>query len=505
MTVPDAPSLDLTNSMTLEAWVPPATLAGAWRTVAPHEAAGESRLRPVRGPARRRRRSARCPSGSPEVPRRRRPPLNTWSHLASTYDGEIVRLYVNGIQVATQAAVGDMPNSTGALRIGGNNIWSEWFDGQIDEVRVYGRALTGAEIQADMNRAVVNPDTGPPTPPSNLAAIGSVSSVALAWSGSSDDVGVVRYNVHRSTTQGFTPSAANRVGQPTTTAFADSPLSAGTYYYRVTAEDGAGNISAASGEASAVVTGDTSPPTALRAHRERLAQLGRAGLDGAAPTTWASSATTFTARTVNGFTPSVANRIAQPAGTSLTDTGLAAGTYYYRVTAEDAAGNLTPRATRRRTSDGRHDRSDDAGQPHGHAAGSGTATLGWTASTDNVGVARYNVHRSTTPGFTPSVGNRIAQPTGTSYADSGSRRAPTTTASPRRTPRGTSSAASAQATAVVSAPPPASSPRTASTPGAAPRWRTPPGTAITEPSPNGRGRPRAASAGRCSSTGRAPG
>ena len=44
--------------------------------------------------------------------------------------------------MATQAAVGDMPNSTGALRIGGNNIWSEWFDGLIDEVRVYGRALT---------------------------------------------------------------------------------------------------------------------------------------------------------------------------------------------------------------------------------------------------------------------------------------------------------------------------------------------------------------------------
>ena len=45
-----------------------------------------------------------------------------------------------------------MPNSTGALRIGGNDIWSEWFDGQIDEVRVYGRVLTGAEIQADMTR-----------------------------------------------------------------------------------------------------------------------------------------------------------------------------------------------------------------------------------------------------------------------------------------------------------------------------------------------------------------
>ena len=284
MTVPDAPSLDLTNSMTLEAWVRPATLAGAWRTVLMKEQAGNLVYDLYAG----RTGSPAAPlsevyaAGSPVAAQATTGlALNTWSHLASTYDGEIVRLYVNGIQVATQAAVGDLPNSTGALRIGGNNIWTEWFDGQIDEVRVYGRALTGAEIQTDMNRAVVNPDTGPPTPPSNLAAIGSVSSVALAWSGSSDDVGVVRYNVHRSTTQGFTPSPANRVGQPTSAAFTDSPLSAGTYYYRVTAEDGAGNISAASGEASAVVTGDTSPPTApsgLTANG--LAQLGRPRLDG---------------------------------------------------------------------------------------------------------------------------------------------------------------------------------------------------------------------------------
>ena len=48
-----------------------------------------------------------------------------------------------------------MPNSTGVLRIGGNNIWPEWFSGRIDEVRVYNRALTAADVQADMARAVV--------------------------------------------------------------------------------------------------------------------------------------------------------------------------------------------------------------------------------------------------------------------------------------------------------------------------------------------------------------
>ena len=69
----------------------------------------------------------------------------------------------------------------------------------------------------------------------------------------------------------------------------------------------------------------------------------------------------------------------------------------------------------------------------------GTASLTWTASTDNTGVARYNVHRSTTSGFTPGAANRIGQATATSFVNTrASRPGPTTTSSPRRTSRATS-------------------------------------------------------------------
>jgi hypothetical protein len=44
--------------------------------------------------------------------------------------------------------------STGVLRIGGNGIWGEYFQGRIDEVRIYGRALSSAELQIDMNTPV---------------------------------------------------------------------------------------------------------------------------------------------------------------------------------------------------------------------------------------------------------------------------------------------------------------------------------------------------------------
>jgi hypothetical protein len=66
-------------------------------------------------------------------------------------------LWVNGTQVATRAVTGSMANSTGPLRIGGNNLWGEWFSGLIDEVRIYNRALTQAELQTDMNTPVVAP------------------------------------------------------------------------------------------------------------------------------------------------------------------------------------------------------------------------------------------------------------------------------------------------------------------------------------------------------------
>ena len=78
-------------------------------------------------------------------------------------------------------------------------------------------------------------------------------------------MGVVRYNVHRSQTAGFTPAAGNRVAQPTGTSYTDSGLAAGTYYYRVTAEDAAGNISSASAQVTAVVPADQPPSVSVTA------------------------------------------------------------------------------------------------------------------------------------------------------------------------------------------------------------------------------------------------
>ena len=44
--------------------------------------------------------------------------------------------------------------TAGTLQIGGNAVWSEWFRGLIDDVRIYNRAQTAGEITTDMNTPI---------------------------------------------------------------------------------------------------------------------------------------------------------------------------------------------------------------------------------------------------------------------------------------------------------------------------------------------------------------
>jgi hypothetical protein len=150
VSIPDAALLDLTTQITLMAWVYPAVSSG-WRTVLLKEQPGNLAYA-LYSSANNNRPSAWLYIGGqkaldgPAVL-----PANTWSHLATTYNGTTQRLYVNGVQVASQARTGATTVSAGALKIGGNTIWNEWFQGRIDEVRIYNVALTATRIQAVMN------------------------------------------------------------------------------------------------------------------------------------------------------------------------------------------------------------------------------------------------------------------------------------------------------------------------------------------------------------------
>ncbi|HTL17976.1 MAG TPA: LamG-like jellyroll fold domain-containing protein, partial [Patescibacteria group bacterium] len=75
-------------------------------------------------------------------------PLNTWTHLAMTYDGASLKLYVNGVLDGSMAVTGSILPTPEALRIGGLPSGPWFFTGSIDEPTVYSAALSGPEIQA---------------------------------------------------------------------------------------------------------------------------------------------------------------------------------------------------------------------------------------------------------------------------------------------------------------------------------------------------------------------
>ena len=71
---------------------------------------------------------------------------NTWAHLAATYNGSTVKLYVNGVEAATAAAVSYTPGSR-ILDIGRRPDGEETrFAGRIDEVRIWNTARTQTQI-----------------------------------------------------------------------------------------------------------------------------------------------------------------------------------------------------------------------------------------------------------------------------------------------------------------------------------------------------------------------
>lgn len=69
-----------------------------------------------------------------------------WNHLAGTYDGATMRIYVNGIQQGTSAQTAAITAYATDFRIGANGGNDERACGALDDMRLYGRCLRPSEI-----------------------------------------------------------------------------------------------------------------------------------------------------------------------------------------------------------------------------------------------------------------------------------------------------------------------------------------------------------------------
>ena len=76
-------------------------------------------------------------------------PVGQWSHIAVTYDESTVSFYVDGVAATSKAAPATIPSNDGAVVIGRTASFSNHtrrFDGTLDEVAIFGRVLTLAEV-----------------------------------------------------------------------------------------------------------------------------------------------------------------------------------------------------------------------------------------------------------------------------------------------------------------------------------------------------------------------
>jgi len=183
-------------------------------------------------------------------------PVGQWVHMVGTYDGSTVRFYVNGVQQYSTPQSGTFPTDTTGLTIGASHndashVAGEAFNGSIDEVTLYARALSAQEV-SQLYQAT---SSGTGTPPAGGGS--STVPTAVAFTPSADHDILVQYyslDLHRSTdAMTATPVSHVDLGKPAVVngaiqvdiTSAVSLLPAGSYYAVVTAA-GLGGVSAGS-------------------------------------------------------------------------------------------------------------------------------------------------------------------------------------------------------------------------------------------------------------------
>lgn len=271
----------------------------------------------------------------------------------------------------------------------------------------YGNKSAVSEAQSFQTAA----DNIRPGAPSGLsaAAVGSTQ-INLSWNAGTDNVAVAGYNIYR---QAGTGSLAKINAVPVTaTGYADTGLSPGiTYTYQVATVDAAGNDSTDRAQISRTTPVDNQAPSKPDGLVATPSGLTRINLTWNASADNAGVAEYFIYRSTDNRNFA---KIAKTTDRTYSDTGLTLNTtYYYKVSARDAAGNESvpsePASARLAV---------DSEKPVGPslwavAESTSRIKISWSGATDNVGVTGYDLYRAVGSGSY----HKIAGPASSPYYD----------------------------------------------------------------------------------------
>lgn len=246
------------------------------------------------------------------------------STVALSWNGAIDNVGITGYSIYRNGSLVSQPSGTSYTDSGLIPGWS--FSYQVVAYDAAGNTSYSERVNVTTISDLTAPDV--PSPP--YLTVRSSSVIDLAWSPSSDNVGVAGYYIYRNGTKIATAVA--------TTTYKDTGLSPSiNYIYTVAAYDAVGNVSAQSyASQGTTLPPDTVPPSMPLGLTAKPVSTSEIDLSW-----WASS---DNVGVVGYYLYRGGSQIANTSSTNFANTGLATSTNYsYTVVAYDAAGNISAR------------------------------------------------------------------------------------------------------------------------------------------------------------------
>ena len=151
VTVPNSSSLNISSAITIEAWVYATSTATVQNVVSKSSfSVNNGYIFPRTDDGWNTTNFYLHIGGSWRILGAPFPSRNAWHHLAATYDGSFIRIYINGVQAASAPQTGAITTNANNLAIGNQLGYSEFFGGRVDEIRIWNVARTQTEIASNM-------------------------------------------------------------------------------------------------------------------------------------------------------------------------------------------------------------------------------------------------------------------------------------------------------------------------------------------------------------------